>query len=69
MYCSNNTQVLTLSLIYNFRCDTDIKFANINGFHSLLVLTGVTRLDHLATLKQENMPTYYTETLSDILNL
>ncbi len=40
---------------------TDIKFANNNKIHSLLVLTGITKRDDLNNMSSDNLPTYILE--------
>ncbi|WP_084505958.1 HAD-IIA family hydrolase [Nocardia harenae] len=55
------------ALVVGDRLDTDIEGANRVGLDSLLVLTGVSTLDELATAPPEHRPTYVALSL-DALN-
>jgi glycerol 3-phosphatase-2 len=50
-------------LVVGDRLDTDIEGANRAGVDSLLVLTGVTRLEQLKDAPKEQQPTYVAEDL------
>ena len=45
-------------LVVGDRLDTDIEGANATGYDSLLVMTGVTDLDHLVSARPELRPSY-----------
>jgi len=65
--------------IYNIRpffcrCNTDIMFGKSCKLKTLLVLTGVTTLEHLQSYieepdKQDLVPDFYTDSVDDILLL
>lgn len=54
-------------LIVGDRLDTDIEGANRAGVDSLLVLTGVTRLEQLRDAPKEQQPTYVAQDLRGLL--
>ena len=54
-------------LVVGDRLDTDIEGANRAGVDSLLVLTGVTRLEQLRDAPKEQQPTYVAEDLRGLL--
>jgi HAD superfamily hydrolase (TIGR01457 family) len=54
-------------LVVGDRLDTDIEGANRVGVDSLLVLTGVTRLDDLREAPTEHQPTYMAQDLRGLL--
>lgn len=54
-------------LIVGDRLDTDIEGANRAGVDSLLVLTGVTRLEQLRDAPAEQQPTYVAQDLRGLL--
>ena len=54
-------------LIVGDRLDTDIEGANRAGVESLLVLTGVTRLEQLRDAPEEQQPTYVAQDLRGLL--
>lgn len=54
-------------LIVGDRLDTDIEGANRAGVESLLVLTGVTRLEQLRDAPEEHQPTYVAQDLRGLL--
>lgn len=56
------------------RCNTDINFGKNCGLQTLLVLTGVTKLDQLRSYEKDPgsdhlVPDYYTEAIGDVLGL
>jgi ribonucleotide monophosphatase NagD (HAD superfamily) len=55
-------------LIVGDRLDTDIEGANRAGVDSLLVLTGVTRLEDLKSAPKEQQPTYLAQDLRGLLD-
>jgi HAD superfamily hydrolase (TIGR01457 family) len=55
-------------LIVGDRLDTDIEGANRAGVDSLLVLTGVTRLEDLKSAPKEQQPTYLARDLRGLLD-
>ena len=55
-------------LIVGDRLDTDIEGANRAGVDSLLVLTGVTRLEQLRDAPKEQLPTYVAQDLRGLLD-
>jgi hypothetical protein len=48
------------------RLDTDIEGANATGYDSLLVMTGVTDLEHLVSARAELRPTYLAADLGGL---
>ena len=54
-------------LVVGDRLDTDIEGANRAGVDSLLVLTGVTRLEQLRDAPKEQQPTYVAQDLRGLL--
>jgi HAD superfamily hydrolase (TIGR01450 family) len=54
-------------LVVGDRLDTDIEGANRAGVASLLVLTGVTRLEQLRDAPKEQQPTYVAQDLRGLL--
>jgi ribonucleotide monophosphatase NagD (HAD superfamily) len=54
-------------LVVGDRLDTDIEGANRAGVASLLVLTGVTRLEQLRDAPEEQRPTYVAQDLRGLL--
>jgi glycerol 3-phosphatase-2 len=54
-------------LVVGDRLDTDIEGANRAGVDSLLVLTGVTRLEQLKDAPKEQQPTYVAQDLRGLL--
>lgn len=54
-------------LVVGDRLDTDIEGANRAGVDSLLVLTGVTRLEDLQKAPREHQPTYLAQDLRGLL--
>jgi ribonucleotide monophosphatase NagD (HAD superfamily) len=54
-------------LVVGDRLDTDIEGANRARVDSLLVLTGVTRLEQLRDAPKEHQPTYVSEDLRGLL--
>jgi glycerol 3-phosphatase-2 len=55
-------------LIVGDRLDTDIEGANRAGVDSLLVLTGVTRIEQLRDAPKEQVPTYVAQDLRALLD-
>jgi len=55
-------------LVVGDRLDTDIEGANRAGVDSLLVLTGVTRLQDLKDAPKEHQPTYLAQDLRGLLD-
>ncbi|HEU5353057.1 MAG TPA: HAD-IIA family hydrolase [Actinocrinis sp.] len=55
-------------LVVGDRLDTDIEGANRAGVDSLLVLTGVTRLEDLKDAPKEHQPTYLAQDLRGLLD-
>ena len=53
-------------LVVGDRLDTDIEGANATGYDSLLVMTGVTDLDHLVSARPELRPSYVTADLGGL---
>eukprot|EP00195_Chlamydomonas_chlamydogama_P005338 CAMPEP_0202890220 /NCGR_PEP_ID=MMETSP1392-20130828/715_1 /ASSEMBLY_ACC=CAM_ASM_000868 /TAXON_ID=225041 /ORGANISM="Chlamydomonas chlamydogama, Strain SAG 11-48b" /LENGTH=310 /DNA_ID=CAMNT_0049573757 /DNA_START=74 /DNA_END=1006 /DNA_ORIENTATION=+ len=51
------------------RLDTDVLWGNKNGCGTLLVLTGVTSEELLKSPDNKIVPTYYTETIGDMLSI
>ncbi len=55
-------------LVVGDRLDTDIEGANRAGVDSLLVLTGVTRIEQLRNAPKEHQPTYVAQDLRGLLD-
>lgn len=53
-------------LVVGDRLDTDIEGANATGYDSLLVMTGVTDLDHLVSARPELRPSYVAADLGGL---
>ena len=53
-------------LVVGDRLDTDIEGANATGYDSLLVMTGVTDLEHLVSARPELRPTYVAADLGGL---
>ena len=53
-------------LVVGDRLDTDIEGANATGYDSLLVMTGVTDLEHLVSARAELRPTYLAADLGGL---
>lgn len=58
---------------YFFRCNTDIQFGNQRGMTTLLVETGVHKLQNLQQFHSSNqthlIPSYYTASIADLLEI
>ncbi|EFO25592.1 4-nitrophenylphosphatase [Loa loa] len=61
------------SVIFGDSCETDIKFANVNGLTSVLVGTGVHNLDKVGEFEKQGredlIPTYYTPSLKVLFDM
>ncbi|KAN0047815.1 hypothetical protein ACTA71_002202 [Dictyostelium dimigraforme] len=55
------------TLFVGDRLDTDIAFAVNGGIKSLLVLTGISKLNEINNIDSKINPNYYTNTIADLL--
>ncbi|EAL65021.1 hypothetical protein DDB_G0284737 [Dictyostelium discoideum AX4] len=55
------------TLFVGDRLDTDIAFAVNGGIRSLLVLTGISKLNEINNIDSKINPNYYTNTIADLL--